>query len=71
VPLVTGMALAYQDFLRQASSKPVGQLGTVADSEAPSQQREQVRSAFKRLRQLRNGLSLDCSLKTIAREGLA
>jgi len=51
--------------------KPVAHLVAVSDSEAPSQQREQVGQVFERLRQLRNGLSLDGDLKAIAREGLA
>lgn len=50
--------------------KPVAQL-VVFPTDAPNQQREQVRQAFERLRQLRSGVSLDGDLKAMAREGLA
>jgi prevent-host-death family protein len=50
--------------------KPVAQL-VMYDTQAPSQQSEQVQKVFANLRQLRSGLALEGNLKTIAREGLA
>ncbi|MDP3343584.1 MAG: type II toxin-antitoxin system prevent-host-death family antitoxin [Hydrogenophaga sp.] len=50
--------------------KPVAQL-VMYDTQAPSQQSEQVQQVFANLRQLRSGLALEGNLKTIAREGLA
>jgi prevent-host-death family protein len=50
--------------------KPVAQLVVYAPA-GPRQQREQVKQAFERLRQLRSGVSLEGDLKAVAREGLA